>query len=257
MEIKEILLELRYNKGWFPYEAVREAIRKKDEIIPELLKILEYVEENIDQIKEEPNYMAHLYAMFLLAQFREKQAYPLIVKIFSHPGDTSDKIGGEFITEDLSRVLASVCGGDTTLIKQHIEDRNVDEYVRNACLESLLILVVNGIKTRDEISDYFKSLFRGKLEREFSMVWNGLVVYSSKLCLEELYEDIKKAFEEELVEPGYINLEGVDNYFSMGWEKNFIRLKNDSKYQLIDDTIKCMEWWACFSPVKKVEKEAF
>jgi hypothetical protein len=32
------------------------------------------------QIDAEGDYMAHLYAMFLLAQFRETRAYPLVVR---------------------------------------------------------------------------------------------------------------------------------------------------------------------------------
>ena len=147
MEIREILAELEYNRGYFPHEAVQEAIRQKDKIIPELLRILENAERNIHQIEEQPAYMAHIYAMFLLAQFREKRAYSLIVDLFSHPGDTSDNIAGDFVTEDLSRVLASVCHGDTTLIKQLIENRDADEYVRDAGLRALLILVLYGKKT--------------------------------------------------------------------------------------------------------------
>jgi len=253
MEINEVLSELEYNRGYFPYEAVREAITQKEKKVPELLKILENVEKNIHQIEEQPDYMAHIYAMFLLAQFREKRAYPLIVDIFSHPGDTSDKIGGDFVCEDLPQILASVCHGDTTLIKQLIENRDADEYVRDAGLRALLLLVINGEKTREEIIDYYKSLFRGKLEREHSMVWNGLVLCSSYLCAKEVYEDIKKAYEDDLVDPFFINLEDVDEYLSMEWEKNLNRLKKDRHYQFIDDTISCMEWWACFQPKKKVK----
>jgi hypothetical protein len=173
MEMKEDLSELEYNKGLFPYEAVREAITQKEKMITELLKILEDVEKKIHQIKEQPTYMAHIYAMFLLAQFKEKRAYPHIVDIFSHPGDTSDKIGGDFVCEDLPRILASVCHGDTTLIKQLIENRDAGEYVRDAGLRTLLILVVNGEKTREEVMDYYKSLFRGKE----SIQWFGIVSY--------------------------------------------------------------------------------
>lgn len=252
MEIKKVLSEMEYNTGSFPYEAVREAITQKEKIVPELLKILENVEKNIDQIEEQSNYMAHIYAMFLLAQFREKRAFPLIVDIFSHPGDTSDKIGGEFVCESLPRVLASVCHGDTTLIKQMIENRDLDEYVRDAGLRALLTLVGNGEKTREEVMDYYKSLFRGKLKRKHSMVWDGLVSCSSYLCPKEVYEDIKKAYEDDLVVPFFINLKDVDKHLSIGWEKNLSRLKKDPHYQFIDDTISCMDWWACFQPKEKL-----
>ncbi|MFQ6127387.1 MAG: DUF1186 domain-containing protein [Thermoplasmata archaeon] len=252
LETQEILSKLEYNTGSFPYEAVQEAIKQKEVIIPELLRILENAERNIDYIKERPDYFAHIYSMFLLAQFREKRAYPLIVDLFSHPGDTSDSIAGEFVCEDLPRVLASVCQGDTTLIEQLIESRDADGYVRDAGLRALLTLVVNGEKTRDEIIAYYKSLFTGKLERTYSFVWTGLVACSSDLCAREVFEDMKKAHEEGLVDPFFINLEDVNEHLSMEWEENLIRLEDDEHYQFIDDTIRCMEWWACFKPEKKV-----
>jgi len=246
MNIKEILEELQYNKGYFPYEAVKEAIAQKDEIMPYLLKILEDTERNIHRIKKQSNYIAHIYAMFLLAQFKEKKAYPLIISLFSHPGDTSYNIAGDFVFEGFPQVLASVCNGDTTLIEKLIEKREANEFIREAALSSLLILVVNGIKKREELIDYCKCLFRGKIERKPSVVWGELVYCSSCLCADELYEDIKKAYKDHLVDPFFLSLEDVDKYFFMGWEKNLKSHKNDKYYQLIEDTIKRMEWWACF-----------
>lgn len=56
----------------------------------------------------EGDYMAHLYAMFLLAQFRETRAYSLVVRFASLQGNLLYSLCGDFITEDLGRVLASV-----------------------------------------------------------------------------------------------------------------------------------------------------
>ena len=83
------------------------------------------------------------------------------------------------------------------------------------------------------------------------MVWNSLASCSSHLCAKELYEDIKKAYEDNLVDPFFIGLEDVDTHQSKGWEENLKSLKEDRHYQLIDDTIGCMEWWACFRHRKK------
>ena len=65
--------------------------------------------------------MAHLYAMFLLAQFRETRAYPFVVRFASLPGDLLDSLCGDFITEDLGAVLASVCGGELAAIQSLID----------------------------------------------------------------------------------------------------------------------------------------
>ncbi len=253
MEIEEILKELEYGRGYFPYEAVQEAIRRKDEIIPELIKILEYTEKNIHKIENDPDYVAHMFAMFLLAQFREKRAYPLVVKIFSYPGETSEKIAGDFVTEHLARVLASLSNGDTTLIKQLIENRKAYEYVRAAALQALLILVINGQISREELIDYFKSLVREKLERKPSIIWIDLALFSSYLCAEELYEDIKLACQKGLIENSFFSMEDFDEYLAKGWEKSLEELKSERDYRFIEDTVECMRGYGCFEPERETD----
>jgi hypothetical protein len=72
--------------------------------------------------------------MYMLAQFREKRAYPLIAAFAALPDELPHDLAGDFVTEDLGRVLASVCGGDQSLIRGLIENAAVDEFVRSqAC----------------------------------------------------------------------------------------------------------------------------
>ncbi len=48
-------------------------------------------------------YIRHVVSLFLLAYFKEKAAYPLIIKLISHPGDEVIKLTGEVFTEALGR----------------------------------------------------------------------------------------------------------------------------------------------------------
>ena len=122
MRIKEILKELEFNTGTFPRQAVEAAIANRERITPELLRIIEQATQNVEALLHKERYMAHLYAMYLLAQFREKRAYPLIVDFFSIPGEITLDITGDFVTEDLGRVLASVSWGDTSLMEKLVEE---------------------------------------------------------------------------------------------------------------------------------------
>ena len=198
------------------------------------------------QLDAEGDYMAHLYAMFLLAQFRETRAYPLVVRFASLPGDLLDSLCGDFITEDLGQVLASVCGGDLTAIQSLIENEDTDEWVRGAALSSLVTLVAAGQKSRDEIVSYFAGLFRGKLVRKWSHVWDALVSYGSDLYPEELLEDIKQAYEDGLVDPGFIGFDDVKRDMAMGKDRILARLADNPHRRLVDDTVAEMGWWACF-----------
>lgn len=246
MEIVEILHQVERFKGKFPRAAVEAAVARREEIAPELLRILDDTVNRAAELAAEGDYQAHLYVLFLLAQFRETRAYPLLVRFASLSGDLLDSLCGDFITEDLGRILASVCGGDLAGIQSLIENESTDEWVRGAALSSLVTLVAAGQKDRDEIVSYFASLYRGRLERKWSHVWDALVSYSSDLYPAELLSDIERAYEEELVDPGFITLGNVKRDLAMGQEYVLARIADDPHRRLVSDTVAEMEWWACF-----------
>lgn len=121
MEVNEILEAMRYNRGRFARQAVLAAIEKREEITPHLLQILEQVALKPEAFAEDGGdgyHMDHINAAYLLAQFRERRAYPLLVKAVTYSDDLCDRMWGNFITEDLCRVLASVAHGDLAPVKQ-------------------------------------------------------------------------------------------------------------------------------------------
>jgi hypothetical protein len=244
-DVQEILKALEFYDGTFPRKALEDAVRHREQIIPDLLRIIEQTKEKAEKSEVHPDYMAHLYAMFLLAQFREQRAYPLIVDFFQLPGEITYDLTGDMVTEDLGQILASVSCGDISLITELIENEKVDEYVRTAALEALLTLVTCGEKSRDEIMVYYKNLFQGKLERKPSHVWAGLIFCSNRLYPEDVIEDIKKAYDEELVDTSFISLNSVERTLSYEKEEILDGLSK-SRYKLVGDVIRKMERWACF-----------
>jgi hypothetical protein len=135
MEPQDILRRLESNDGTFPRGALQDAIAQREQIIPHLLTILHEAERHAQDLLERENYMAHIYAMYLLAQFREHQAYPCIVAFFSLPGKTALDLTGDVVTEDLHRILASVSCGDVSLIRRLAENERADAFVRGAAFE--------------------------------------------------------------------------------------------------------------------------
>ncbi len=248
MEPAQILAELEQYRGPFPYEAVRRAIEERERIAPLLLRVLEDAIAEPKALLHKPDYMAHVFAMFLLSQFREKRAYPLLVQFFSLPGELSLDLTGDVVTEDLERMLASVSCGDTTLIKELIENPHVNEYVASAAVRSLVALVAAEEQTRESVVEYFRSLFRGKLRREPSHVWESLVWCSIDLYPEELRADIAACFGAGLVNEFFVSPDQVEEALADGPETTLSRLTDDPWYRLIEDTTKEMEWWACFQP---------
>ncbi|MGD0546385.1 MAG: DUF1186 domain-containing protein [Terracidiphilus sp.] len=252
MEIDEIIEEIEWFDGKFKREAVAAAIAQRDEVIPELLLVLEEIADPAmaADLDSEGEYMAHLYAMFLLAQFRETRAYPLMLRIAHLPSDLLESLFGDCITESLGRVLASVCGGDLDGIKSLIEDATVDKWVRGAALGGLVTLAVAGIKSREEILSYFAELFHGKLTDKNDVIWSELVSYSTDLYAPELLGEIEKAYEAELIDPQFIGLDEIRHDLAQGEDWAMERLARDPHRRLIDDTVKEMEWWDSFKEKK-------
>src|SRR5881628_1065368 len=138
METTEILRQFERASGRFARAAVEAAVARQEEVVPELLRILDDTVKRAVELDAEGDYMAHLYAMFLLAQFREVRAYPLVVRFASLPGDLLDSLCADFITEDLGQVLASVCGGELDGIQSIIENEAAQSRAPDPLVRSLV-----------------------------------------------------------------------------------------------------------------------
>ncbi|MDJ0703417.1 MAG: DUF1186 domain-containing protein [Leptolyngbyaceae cyanobacterium MO_188.B28] len=247
MELTEIISALEENTSRkFPRLVVEDAIAQQEAITPLLLKALEDAKTNIEEIDDKPSYFLHVYALYLLAQFREPKAYPLVVDFFSIPGEITLDVTGDLVTENLGRILASVYDGDLKPIKQLIENSAVNEYVRGAAVNSLLTLVAQEVISREEVIQYFQELF-STLEKDESYFWTDLVFSSAKLCpSEELMQLLDQAFEEDVVDTYFFGREDVDYYQQKGVEEALTELRKDPHHALIGNAVAEMEWWACF-----------
>jgi hypothetical protein len=235
-------LESAVGSDEFPEGVIKSAIEMREEIIPHLLKLIEDAAGEPERFIEEERFASLLFALYLLAQFRERRAYPLLVGLFGLSCNILDELVGDFVTEDLPAVLASVCGGDTGLIERLVENPGIDEYVRSSAARALLELVMAGVKSRDEVMAYFRQLFRGKLEREESLVWGSLVTDASSLHPAEVLEDIEKAFEDGLVDPMYVDMEYVRRSLAVGRKAVQENLRLACR-GLVDDAMSEMKMW--------------
>ena len=261
MEVDEILEQFEWFDGKFKQEAVEAAVAHREEITPALLRILEEIADPVQaaEIDAKGEYMAHFYAMFLLAQFRETRAYPLMLRIALLPSDLLEDFFGDCITESLRQVLASVCDGNLEGIQSIIENPAADEWARSAALGSLVTLVAEGIKSREEILLYFADLFHGKLTDKNDIVWSELVSCSTDLYAPELLGEIEKAYEQGLVDPTFIGLDDVQGDLAKGKDWVLDKLANDPHSRLVTDTVKEMAWWASFheeEPYEPYEPQA-
>ena len=245
MIVQEILDKLTYFSRPFPREAVEQAVVQREAITPELLRILEECTADIARTADQ-DYYAHTYAFFLLAQFREPRAYKVFVDFVSLDAESVDLALGETITEDLCRLLASVCGGDTSLIQGIIENPDLNEYVRSATLQTYLVLVAEGTISRSKAIEEYRSFFHGKLESEQSLVWSSLVDCACDLHPGELHAEIRQAYDDGLVDTGYIGMRKVERSLGQTVDGVMAQLRKDPRNTFISDTVSDMSGWYSF-----------
>ena len=92
----------------FPTAAIVLANQHREEVAPHLIACLEDIA--TDPIPAtKGDYMLHVYAMHMLAAWREPRAYRPLAQLGRHPHDILDILLGDTLTEGYDRCLASVC----------------------------------------------------------------------------------------------------------------------------------------------------
>lgn len=241
MTVEEILHALDGHLDDFPREAFREAIRQQEEITPHLLDALRHVRDHHQELPE--SYWQHVGAMLLLAQFRETAACPLIVDLFSLPPNDVERLLGDFVSEDSHRVLASVCGNQTAELQRLAENPRADEFARDAALEALVTLVANGQFSREDALEYFRKLFHTAEAEPESFFWTGLVANAAELYPDSLLSEIRSAYDRDLVDPSFIDLEEIESTLAGNREAVLARLSASPRYRLVDDARPLAEEW--------------
>ncbi len=240
MQIEEILKKLERFEGRFPTAAVAQAIKRREEIAPRLLGILESLAGDPAPYLEEDERCDYLFALYLLAKFRDIRAYPLVLRICRLPDDTADVLLGDVITQDLGSILASVAGGDEAGLKALVEDPGIDEWIRDAALSALVTGVATGERSRGEVMAYLARLFE-TLPREEGHIWASLAHSALDLCPIEVKQQVLAAIEQDLIDPFEISPEDIEEALRKGIDAAIEDLPRHG-HRLIDDLELDMGW---------------
>ncbi len=248
-KIKEIIEKVEFYDGNFPKEELQFLIDNQKESTPYFLDAIRDTEECLEKLIEEEDYILPYYAVFMLAQFREKEAYPLIYELFSADAEKVDDAWGDLITSGFGQIIASVCDGDVDLINKLIEDDDVDEYVRSAAMDSWVYLLKAGKVTREQIIDYYRQLLERDWE-EYSFLCASLICNCIDIKALELMPQMKECFDKEQVEE-VVTGDWQDVETDIKDEEMFSYYEQNDRYDLVDDMISELKNWHYF----KTEEE--
>lgn len=187
-------------------------------------------------------YIRHTLAIFLLAYFREKKAYPKIIQLISKPGDQVITLTGEVFSEALGRILASIFDGNVSPIQDVVENKKLNPWIRAGALDTLMVLWKEDILSREQVISYLHELLAHKLEREPSYVWDAVALIAYDLHPKELEADLLTAIKAKLIEPVVLNESSLADCLAQPFQD---ALKH--KENVVDGFIKApseeLSWW--------------
>lgn len=243
MNKSEILEQLQLPGRQLSRELLEVIQSNPDLYREDLLAILNREADNPQNPASRTEYNHWLYAIYLLAELREKKAYSLIIKLFSRTGNFLNPLTGDIVLQNLGQILASVANGDTSLIKELIENESANEYCRGAGIEALVIMTELGEISREDLYHYFNELFK-KLKRLPIFPWSILAQSAILLFKKSFLKEVKQAFNNDLIDEIYLDREEIDAYLADPELSQLALVKK--KYGIIIDAISAMDWWTNF-----------
>lgn len=244
-KILEILEALDHYDGSYKRAAVNAALEVREEITPHLIGLLENILVDPQKYLDE-EHDAHPYALVLLAHWREQKAQEVIVKIFSLPGDIANDLFGDMKTETLPIALFLTCGGSIDKIRELVLNKNANEYCRGSALKAMAYAAASGIAQRVETMNFFATLFTGNEAEPASYFWSELACCILDLYPEGYMDVIKKAYDDGLIDPGYVDLDSFGETLEKGKDATMARIQKDIGMSVADDIHQYMSWWSCY-----------
>ena len=242
--MKELIEKLYDNENKFNYEIVKEIKKNKGKVNSYLLEELSKNIENYNSEKGFPIFVD--YALFLLAEFKEKKAFSLILKMLSIPHLDGFDVLGDGVMEKLSSIMVSVFDGDFLGLNEIIENKDIDSYIRNSALETYVYFYQNNLVDKKDLIQFLRKIIL--LYNYDDDIYNFILTVIISTHLIEMIPDVKIMFEQD----------AIDYYIRGGYAEFIDYLFNYDKFDTIDIISNIednMASWYCFHKEEKDNKE--
>jgi hypothetical protein len=183
------------------------------------------------------------YGVYLLAKWREPRGYPAVIRWLSLPEEQSE-IGGDMITEDGGRILASVCDGDLDPIKSLILDRRADPWGRGAAIRALGLLAAWAEVPREPVESFFLWLAETGLAADEDIVWGHLATECADVEALPVFPALHRAYADGRIDPRVMSERELDRVEAA---PRGARVEDTrERHPPIDDVAEAIGWWGSF-----------
>ncbi|OHC67691.1 MAG: hypothetical protein A3H93_08690 [Rhodocyclales bacterium RIFCSPLOWO2_02_FULL_63_24] len=255
--------QIEYFSQPFPEAAIAFADAHREEVTPHLVEAIARLADHPEE-GGNPDYVLHLYAMHLLATWRETAAYAPLVRLGHHSGEVVDRLLGGTVTESYGRCLASVCDGDLGLLQGLVEDEAASYWARNAALDAIMTRVLEGDASREELVAYLMRLGDAEAARlragigarDEPQILDAVISVATDIGAAEMLDRIRGWFADHLNDPFIIGMENVERSICRPPETcRDEMLGRDNGY--VHSVKKEIGWWAGFAEDKPARANPF
>lgn len=230
-----------------PEETLRTIQRRRDEFIPALIQAIRDATAKI-RAGEAVAGSRHFYALFLLTEFRAKEALPAIMEAISLPDRRAYEIYFDGMDAPLASMFAVLAGDQPELIDAFIRDSSVDEHTRWEAINSIAYLVRDGVIPREVAGARLVALLRHAVDSNDSVIVEALVITLGAIGAAETRHVAREAITSERhVFQGTTDWESVEQDFDAAERGDFSALDLLDPTEL-GDTVEYLRDWYCYRP---------
>jgi hypothetical protein len=243
-EIDALIAELDQTAGGLPERALRRLQELREAAVPQLIEVLNRATVAARN-GEIPAGDAHFFALFLLAEFRAREAVPAVVAAVSLPGELPFDLFGDAITGYLSTLLMMLSDNPRPLFDTLIADSTLSPFVRWQGATGYIQLVRDGRISRGEAVEALRMYLQNALEAKDRELVDALVCELTDLVPVEAMPEIEQAFASEMVDEGLIDLPYIRELVAKGGQTSARMLVGEAVP--FTDTVAELRTWSSYS----------
>jgi hypothetical protein len=236
-----LIQELDEARGYLPVGAFLDARAHREAMVPRLIQVIE------DATKAAlagnvPRGCAPFFALFLLTEFKAREAWPAILAAMSLPDDLAEDLFEGAVTATFPRTLVTLAPDPIAQVDRLVSNSDVDLFVRWAALNALDYLVRDGRLSRNDAIDRLTGYLRQAIDRNDHDLPAPLIHCLGTLNGRNAMNLIEEAFHGRLVDESIADRASLNDVFADG-ERGVQEYLADLPPSGIDDAIAELEEW--------------
>lgn len=239
-DIEGIFKSIEYYDESFPEDKIKELINRHDESRKFLVKYIKDFKKHIFEHLNEDDYVGHIYAVIILAQFKEKSLCQIFLELLDLPGTRVFELFDVIIPEYAGRIIASVYDNNTDNILKVLNNKKANQYAKSVVIQALKVLCINKELTKEQLEDFLISLLNEKLKDKNHAVLLEILYTAFELNMQRVLDLLKNncqkgeykllSFSEveaeiKLYEEGLYSNKGIDDVHNQEINDAFEELK--------------------------------